>query len=112
MAEKHDDLNLSDQKKIALLGIVHTDGYQVILDIMEYFCNREENDLIGTHPAKHDEVLASHAIVHAQRAYFQSVVAKIDMIAQQQTGIKKDNRRMTEEANLMSAMPLEDTDVM
>lgn len=107
--DKNLSLKLTDQQKRALCGIVAGDGYQVVLDVMEEFCNRAENDLIGLTPDQHNEVLAKHAIVHAQRIFFQDVISFIDSAVKLETGMSKDNSRFKaaeEAAQLMSALPL------
>lgn len=109
MSDKNPELELDEAKVRALIGMVSGDGYQAILDVMEWYCNRSENKLIGIHPSLKDEVLAEHAIVHAQRVYFQEVVSYIDTVIEKETGLRKNNQRFTveeEDENLMSALPL------
>jgi hypothetical protein len=109
VSDKHAPPDLNDAQKRSLIGIVSGDGYQTILDIMEWFCDQQENKLLGISPALKDEVFAEHAIAHAQRIYFQDVVGYIDRVIEHETGLRKDNSRFkveAEEANLMSALPI------
>lgn len=108
MADKNVALKLSDAQTRALCSIVTGDGYQAVLDVMEEFCNRGENELIGLKPGQDNEVVAQHAIVHAQRVFFQDVISFIDHAVNQETGMQKDNSRFPQalEAQLMSALPM------
>jgi hypothetical protein len=113
VADKNPSIKLTEAQRRALIGIVSGDGYQVVLDVMEEFCNRAENDLIGLRPELKDEVVAQHAIVHAQRVFFQDVTRFIDTIIKEETGLTKDNSRFRAEAlaQLVSALPMtEDVD--
>jgi len=85
-------LKSNPEKMGALAGIYDSGGLQVILDIMEQFCNEAENDFIGTKPSAPQEVLAAHAVMHAQRKYFIDVAARIDYLVAEQRGLseKKD----------------------
>lgn len=106
--DKNEALKLTDAQKRALCGIFTGDGYQVVLDVMEEFCNRGENELIGLVPGDASAVIAQHAIVHAQRIFFQRVVSFIDHTVAEETGNKKDNSRFPQAlvAQLMSALPM------
>lgn len=107
MADKHKKLKLNDVQLRSLAGIWHGDGYQVILDILENECNMAENELIGEHPSIPQNVLALHAIAHAQRAYFQEITGYIDIVMNEYHGTKTDNRRFpTQQEQLLSAIPL------
>lgn len=108
MADKNAALKLSEAQTRSLCGIVTGDGYQAILDVMEEFCNRGENELIGLKPGQDTEVIAKHAVVHAQRVFFQDVISFIDHAVAQETGMRKDNSRFPQalEAQLMSALPM------
>lgn len=79
------------EKLGALSEIYDSGGLQVVFDIMEQFCDEAENDFIGTRPSEPEKVLAAHAIMHAQRLYFQKVAEKIDyLVAEQRSTDKKD----------------------
>ena len=104
MADKGPDF--AQDKRTALLSIRSTDGYQVILDIMEDVCNKAENEFIGANPADKELVLSKHAIMHAQRIFFQTVVAKIDLLCEEQTGVAQPNPRLVKFAQLLSALPI------
>jgi hypothetical protein len=78
-------------KLAALSSIYDSAGLQVVFDIMEKFCDKAENDFIGTSPSDSSGVLSAHAIMHAQRKYFQDITAKIDfLISQHRASDKKD----------------------
>lgn len=79
------------EKLAALSGIYDSSGLQVVFDVMEGFCNESENDYLAIPPSKPAEVLATHAIMHAQRIYFQKVAAKIDFLAAEARGGEKQN---------------------
>lgn len=68
------------QQAIALIGIQNTDGFKLILDLLEAECVESENTLIATPPDNKDLVLAQHAIVFAQRQFCIEVVAKIQRL--------------------------------
>lgn len=105
MADKNAETELPDVKVRALLGIYHDDGLQVVFDIMEEICNRSENDFLGTHPSDKEQVLAQHAILHAQRAFFQDVTQKIDMIATEKLNITPKPRESRHYNQILSALP-------
>lgn len=108
MADKNEPAKFDEVKLRNLAGIYHGDGFQVILDVMEDECNRAENEFLAEHPANPQNVLAAHAILHAQRAYMQAVVAKIDGLMTGYMNSDKDNRRFPDKMeNLLSAVPIE-----
>jgi hypothetical protein len=79
------------EKLGALSEVYDSGGFQVVLDIMEQFCDEAENDFLGTKPSEPAQVLAAHAIMHAQRVYFQKVAEKIDyLVAEHRSTDKKD----------------------
>jgi len=79
------------EKLGALSEVYDSGGLQVVFDIMEQFCNQSENDFIGTRPGDDRAVVAAHAIMHAQRLYFQNVAEKIDYLVSEHRGsAKKD----------------------
>lgn len=85
-------IQLEDGKKSALAGIYDSAGIQVIFDIMEAACIESENEFIGTVPGNNQQIVAGHAVMHAQRAFFQKVVQHVDYIVAEQRGQdKKDN---------------------
>lgn len=101
--------NFDDVKLRNLAGIYHGEGFQVVLDIMEEECNRAENEFLAEHPATPEKVLAAHAILHAQRAYFQAVVGKIDQLMDQYMNAGKNNNRLRDPLeNLLSAVPMDE----
>lgn len=107
MADKNKAEKFDDVKLRSLAGIYHGDGFQVVLDIMEEECNKAENEFLAEHPVNPQAVLAAHAILHAQRAYFQAVVRKIDGLMNEYMNADKDNRRFPSQLEqLLSANPL------
>ena len=76
-----------DGEKTSALGSIYDSaGFQVVLDIMEKFCDKAENDFIATSPSDREGVLSAHAIMHAQRKFFQQVCEKIDYLVGEQRG--------------------------
>ena len=111
MKQKDPMFQFPTDKIIALSSIYDSAGLQVVFDIMEKLCDEAENDFISTHPSDKDAVLAGHAILHAQRIFFNQVVQKIDNLVQEQRpGLEKDNRRLRieQEERILSALPLEE----
>lgn len=85
-------IDLDSQKRLALAGIYDSAGLQVIFDIMESICVDAENEFIGESPANREQVLAKHAVLHAQRAFFQKTAEQIDYVVSEQRGTdKKDS---------------------
>lgn len=88
-------MNLNAEQLLALQGIYDSRGLQVIYDIMEDICNSAENEFIGVHPNNPQLVLSQHAILHAQRMFFNSVVGRVDtIVADSRKAAPKDNRRL------------------
>lgn len=87
-------VKLSPERLDALRGIYSTAGFQAVLDIMEARCNATENEFIGVVPGNDKAVIATHAVMHAQRIFFQEVVEKIDFLMRE-AGVpgEIDNRR-------------------
>lgn len=84
-------MKLDIEKKSALSSIYDSGGLQVVFDIMEDFCNQAENEFIATKPSDQAGVLSGHAIMHAQRKYFQDVAEKIDfLVSEFRQADKKD----------------------
>lgn len=82
---------LDIEKTSALSSIYESAGLQVVFDIMEDFCNDAENQFIATKPSDQAGVLAAHAIMHAQRKYFQDVAEKIDFLVSEYRDAEKKN---------------------
>jgi hypothetical protein len=84
-------MKLNVEKLSALAAIYDSAGLQVVFDIMENFCIEAENEFIATKPSDQAGVLANHAILHAQRKYFQDVAEKIDSIVSEYRSTDKKN---------------------
>ena len=99
---------MTAEKLLALQGIYDSQGLQVVYDIMEEICNEAENDFIGIHPNSPNLVLAQHAILHAQRVFFNAVVGRIDHLVADSRGTPpKDNKRIEFERTerILSVIP-------
>lgn len=85
-------IQLEDGKKNALAGIYDSAGLQVVFDIMEAACIESENEFIGTVPGNDQQIVAGHAVMHAQRVFFQKMIEQIDyLVAELRGQDKKDN---------------------
>lgn len=100
--KKNKDLGLPRDKVLHLMAIYDQPGFQVVLDVFESICNDSENEFLGVHPTDDKAVLATHAILHAQRALFQAAIHKIDYIIQEERGFNNDNRRFQDPLELLA----------
>lgn len=72
-------LDLSQQERYALAALVESDGYKVLLDIMEGQCEVRETELIRLGPeTSSDTVLRKHAEVRAGRLLFESIQSEVN----------------------------------
>lgn len=107
MADKHNRTELSPAKRTSLLGLYNSDGYQVILDILEALCNQAENDFLSTDPENDQAVLVAHKRLHFQRLYFQEFIRKVDLICTEEVGVPQQRGldRLQRMALIASALP-------
>ena len=90
-------IELKPDRKLALIGIYESKGFQSVLDVFENITIESENELIGEPPGDGQRVLALHAIAHAQRALLIKAVNQIDvLVAEAKSSEKKDTLKMRE----------------
>jgi hypothetical protein len=82
-------IQLSKERLLALAGIYDGAGLQAVLDVLENIITESENSLIGERPGDAEEIVALHAIAHAQRALFIEAINHIDVQVADQRGVEK-----------------------
>ena len=89
---------LSKERRLALINIYETNGFQAVLDVFENLTLDSEDELIGESPGDREKVLALHAIAYTNRATLTKAANQIDvLVADSRHGEKKDTmeRRKT-----------------
>lgn len=66
-------------ERAALLQIRHTDGYEVLLDIMEKACVEQETRLINLDVSEEPRILAEHKMAKAFWQVFVALQTKVEV---------------------------------
>jgi hypothetical protein len=95
---------LSQGKRQALLQIVNTQGYAVILELLEMECVLQDATLMGIDPADEKKVLAEHRVGIAKWELFAEIQRQIEHEVKELVNGAAEGPVMTDEEKEIAAI--------
>ena len=72
------EMKLDGRQQAQLAAMVGTEGFRILMDIMEAECEKFTVSLINADASKHDEVIARHYLAKSAAQFYAAVVSRIN----------------------------------